>query len=212
MPELTNQPELRLDTPPTHCSLGVRPVTMTGLFVQLMRQHFANPQSIENDAFRSRAWSKLACESGISILDSSVWDPAGAGKQPEIVVKRNKYTPIKLGIGDLAGITTEGHKRYSVAMQGSHTLFATAKAGPEAEILGAEVYMFLLSMQQVIREKFSLLKFALVDVGEISILQEASNVYAVPITVAYAWEESWVLYEHAPILKRITLSSLIPGS
>ncbi len=185
---------------------------MTGFFIQAMQQHFANPESIMHDSFRSRAWSKVVCDSGIGVIDGSVWDPTKAGQQPQIVVRRGKWTPIRTRIGDSQGLTNEGQKRYSTGMRGTHTIFGTASAGPEAEILGAEIYLYLLTFAPAIRQYFNLLRCVLLEVGEISILEEARTVYAVPVTLAYAWEESWIVHEHAPLLKRFQLSTLIPGA
>ncbi len=203
-----NGSEDRTDRMPTHCSTGVSPVMMTGFFVQMMRQHFVNPGSIVRDAFRERLWNQSACASGINVADGSVWDPTRAGNQPSVVVKRNKWQIAqKMSIGSRYRLTTEGHWHYSAALAGSHTLFAIAKAGAEVEILTEEVYRFALTMAPVIRKEFNLLSFELLDIGEIGILKEATELYAVPITVAYAWEESWVLHQDAPLLKRLTLSA-----
>lgn len=203
-------PEVRIDEVPNFCSLGPRPIVMDGFFRTMMLDHFSNPDSIEHKQFRERVWQADECDRGIEIELGYRWQPTTAGKRPAVIIRRNGWRAIKVGINNRWGPTSEGHEQYSKLMQGSHTLFCLAKEGAEAEILTAETYRYLLHFGPVVRHYFDLHLFEMVEVGALSELQEASERYAVPVTVTYAWEEAWTLKHHQPWLKRIQLSALVP--
>lgn len=206
----TDAPDIRIDRVPNFCSLGPRPIVMDGFFRTMMRDHFSNPKSIEHRQFRERLWTAEECDRGLEIELSYVWRPTATNKRPTIAIRRNGWKAIKMGIANRTGTTPEGHEQFSKFMQGSHTLFCIAKEGPEANILAAETYRYLLHFGPVVRRYFDLHMFEFVELGELSELQEASERYAVPITVTYAWEEAWTLFHHQPWLKRIQLSALVP--
>ena len=207
---LNGSPEIRIERTPNFCSLGPRPIIMTGFMRTLMRDHFANPDSIEHPQFRDRVWSPDECDSGIHIEDATVWTPTQTGKRPAIIVRRNNWKAVKMGINNYIGLTDEGFDQHAKFMQGSHTLFCIASEGAEAEILATETYRYLLHFGPVVRHYFRLHLFELIEVGSLNELEEATERYMVPITVAYAWEEMWTLKLHSPLLKRIQLSNLVP--
>jgi len=191
------------------CSLGPRPVIMTGLMRLLLIDHFSRAENIEHDVFRQRLW-KPGVETGILIEDATVWRPGASDKRPAVIIRRNGWRNIKVGIGNVSGTSAEGFDQYTKYWRGSHTLFCLAKEGAEVEILAAETYRFLEHFSPIFRRYFNLLLFELMEVGGLSEIREATNRYAVPITVAYGWEDSWTLQQHVPRLKRIAMSELYP--
>ncbi len=203
------EPDVKIAKPSALCSLGMRPLLMTGLIVQTMRQHFVNPNSIEHEEFRERLW-KSDETTKIYIEDSTVWKPEISGLRPAIIVKRNRWSPVKRLINNQSGTTYEGFKEYVKFWTGSHTLFCIAKEGAEAELLGLEVLRFLQFHADPIRATFKLLMFDLFDYGELADIKEATDRSAVPITIGYGWADHWVLQSHAPKLKRIAFSTLFP--
>ncbi len=56
------------------------------------------------------------------------------------------------------------------------------------------------------------MRFKVTDVGAISQLKEAAGGYVVPVTVAYCFQECWVIEPHAPKLKRISITSILASS
>jgi hypothetical protein len=202
-------PEDRTGYASNLCSIGPRPVIMTGLFRLLLTEHFASRDNIEHTPFQDRLW-KATVDTGILIEDSTVWTPSITGSRPAVIVKRNKWTSLKKGINNWHGLTPEGFDEYTKFWRGSHTLFCIAREGAEAEVLAAETYRYMLHYAPVFRQYFDLMLFEMVEVGELNELEEEEGTYTVPITVMYGWAESWVLRLHTPKLKRIALSSLFP--
>lgn len=205
-------PEDRIYQESHLCSLGPRPQIMTGLFLSLLRDHFASADNIEHAVFRERLFTRTSDtedSTGILIEDATVWTPTRTQKRPAIIVKRNGWKHLKrLTLDSATGKTAEGHTTYVKLWRGSHTLFCLAPNGAEAEVLTAETYRFLMHFGPVFRQYFRLLQWELVDVGSLSNVEEAIKHYAVPITVAYGWDESWLIREHVPPLRDVRLSQI----
>lgn len=201
------------------CSLSHRRLLVTGLLVQLLRAHFGNPDSIEDDRLRDRLWSDGEVTNAatpptgkILIEDSSVWKPQLSGQRPAIIVRPNDWTPKKISINNASGNTSEGFVEYTRAYVGSHTVFVIAREGAEAELLADEAYNYLEMFGPQIRPAFHFTMFDTVHKGAPGLVKEAGDYQGVPITVAYAWTRTWVLRQHAPVLKKINFSTLYPSS
>lgn len=203
-----------VDTPSALCSLGPRPIVMTGYLIQVLRQHFADPNNIEDQHFRhppggrDYVW-RQGNDSGIVIESATRWDPEKTGQRPAILVKRNEWGAIHKGINDqhMGNLSLEGREKYTYFLRGSHTLFCIGGESGEAEKLGTEVYREIGQFAPIIRKNLHLHRFQLLQVGQLGKLKEATDNYAVSVSVGYAFEESWVIRHHTPKLKRIVLSA-----
>lgn len=209
-------PEDRIQRVSALCSYGMRPHIMTGLIRQLLMQHFADPNNIEEIKLRQKfmesgAWKadeNGLMNSGILIESITRWTPNNADTRPAILIKRNSWKWQKIGIGDSAGVNVfEGTHKYTGLWEGSHTLYCLSAIGLETELLAMEVVKFLLHFSPWIREQMDLKRFLIAEVGGVGEVQEVVQGYAVPVTVAYVAEESWALQPAAPRLKRIVLKA-----
>jgi hypothetical protein len=204
---MAQTPEDRTFHESSLCSLGPRPQIMTGLFVTLMRNHFADADNIEHAIFRSKLFVAGAT-TGVLIDDATVWTPDRTQKRPAIIVRRNKWMHLKRLTGFSTGTTEDGFSEHVKLWRGSHTLFCMAPEGAEAEILAAESYRFLMHFGPIFRKYFKLLMFELLEVGALSQVAEVNNLYVVPITIGYGWDEKWHIRTHAPPLGDIRLSGI----
>lgn len=207
-------PEVRLDKVSALCSYGMRPHVMTGLLRQLLLAHFSDPDNIEEPRVRRQLetlglWkpSDNGLNAGGILIESITrWQPATADKRPAIILKRNKWSWQKLGLGNATGSNPhEGSRSYAGLWSGSHTLNCMAPGGAETELLVTEVFKFLVSYGPWIREQMNLFGFGVQELGAVGEVKEVLQGYAVPVTVAYAAEEAWTLQPYAPRLKRIVL-------
>jgi len=209
-------PENRVPRVSSLCSYGMRPHIMTGFLRQLFIAHFADPQNIEEPKLRKQVTDLLNWrpENGapdygpIAIESITRWTPQTADKRPAVIIKRNTWKWQRLGIGDVSGGNyADGSVSYSGMWDGSHTIFCMAPNGVETELLTIELVKLLVRFSPWIREQLSLLRFTVAEVGGVGEVQEVIQGYAVPVTVAYAAEESWSLQPHAPRLKRIVFKA-----
>ena len=145
---------------------------------------------------------------GILIESITRWQPGTADKRPAIMIKRNKWSWQRQGIGDkLSTNVYEGSTQYVGLWEGSHTLFCMAPSGAETEFLATEVMKFLHSFSPWIREQMNLFHCIVAEVGGAGEVQETVQGYAVPVTVSYVAEEAWQLQPYAPRLKRIVFKA-----
>jgi len=205
-------PEDRRFRQSNFCSLGPRPQLMTGLFISLIRQHFASPDNIDSSIFRERLFSDAPDPDGsgqLLIEDATVWTPLRAQKRPGIVVKRNAWQHEKhFTLDSASGVDEFGNIQYTKLMRGSHTIFCIGREGGETEVLAAEVYRFFMHFGMIFRHYFGLLMFELLEIGAPAFVEEAPDCYAVPITIGYGWSESWTVQENIATLKDVRLSDV----
>ena len=196
--------------PSAICSLLPRPLIMTGLLRDLLTRHFALPGYIEEPDLRHLIWQD-APTTGILIESYHRWDPRTMEKRPAVILKRNAYQNQRIAIDDRHQPTLRdrGDRHYVTMWIGSHTLFCIGGSGAQVELLATEVQRELTEFGPLIREKIPLHRFAVVEVGAIAQLEEATENYVVPVNVGYAYQECWALRQQAPTLKRISLSMLL---
>lgn len=209
-------PENRVKKVSALCSYGMRPHVMTGLLRQLLVDHFADIQNIEDPKVRRQietlgAWQPVENglnQPGILIESITRWNPNNADKRPAVLIKRNDWRWMRQTIGDKAGENPyTGSTSYMGFWEGSHTLYCLAQNGAETEFLTTEVVRFLVTFSPLIRDQMDLMRFLVSSVGGIGEVQEVIQGYAVPVTVSYVAEESWELQPYVPRLKRIVFKA-----
>ena len=199
-------PELRLEHYSSPCSFGLTPILMTGFLIQWLGDHFSRRPNVEHPELRDALWSANT-RNGILIASITDWDPKAVEKRPALIIKRNAWTPERLIIDDRMTPAVDGFEHYYTIMRGSHTIFCLAGEGGEVEILGAEVFRELLGFSSLIRRTLDQKRFSVSELGPVNELQESTENYAVPITVAYASNLSWDIEQDVPKLKRFVLSA-----
>lgn len=214
--------ENRVEKVSSLCSYGMRPHVMTGFLRQLLIGHFSDPNNIEDPRVRRQiktigGWKPTDSglnPSGILIESITRWAPNTADKRPAVLIKRNGWKWSSRLIGDKTEINYyTGETSYSGFWEGSHTLFCLAQNGAETEFLATEVVKFLILFSPLIKEQMNFFRFYVSEVGGVGEVQEVTQGYAVPVTVAYVAEEAWTLQPLAPRLKRIVFkaSDLLSG-
>jgi hypothetical protein len=193
-------------------STGIRPQILTGVFVRLLARKFAIPEGIHDPRLRGYIWDKDARSSRILIVPVHAWHADVAQTRPALVVKRNRLAPRQIGLRDGAAVpgwntnqVPANMETQTMAMEGSHTIFAIARSSAEAELLGTEIYIDLVHFGQVIRRDLGLHRFRISEVGPVSILEEEKEAFAVPVTAAYSYVDDWSVIAETPLFKGLIL-------
>lgn len=210
-----SRPENRTGTVSSLCSTGTRPHAMTGFFRQFLIDHFVDPENIADPRIRRRlkdigAWqdSEQGAESGILIESHAKWQPNTSMQRPSLIIKRNAWNWDRVLPGDSDGDDyVTGDQFFMGFWRGSHTVFAIAQEGAEAEILATEVMQFFLRFGPTVVEQMNLHRFVPVGMDALHQVQEVADHYVVPVTVAYVAEEKWKIETWAPRLKRISFKT-----
>lgn len=184
---------------------------LTGLFRDLLTRHFAVPLNIEEPDLRHYVWREDE-RTGILIESVHRWRGELVEKRPAILVKRNSYQNLRLGIGDSLGADEQGFESFATFWVGSHTLFCLHGSGASADILATEVQRELTQFGPILRRHLGLYWLAVAEVGEASEIEEARESFGVPITVGWAYQETWKVELESMKLRKIPLSILLDGA
>lgn len=193
------------------CQLIPSPILMDGLFRNYFTDHFSQPTRIEQPDLQELIWANNDT-TGIVIEVIQKWDPTQANRRPQIVIKRNAYANRKVGFGNRQQMhpgDKEGNPHFSTFWVGSHTLFALGSTGAQANLLGTEIQRELTQFASELLTGLNLEQFDVTEIGALSLIEEADDVFACPITVAYTYNEHWSVRMQAPRLRRISLSRLL---
>lgn len=211
-------PERRFVTLSGLCSYGVTPLVMQGALRNVLIQHFGDVRNILNATLRDRMvrdgpWRETS-DTPLVIESLHRWRPELAEKRPALVLKEGAWQWQQQGIGNQAGEDyRSGRQFFGGLWAGSHTIFAIAQNGAEAQILATEALKCLLWFATEIAGQLELQRFVPVSIGEVAALKESAEHYVVPVVVAYLVPEGWWIQPDAPRTKRIVwrTSTVLPN-
>lgn len=204
----TGSPQLRFDTLSALCSYGQSPLVMEGALRQVLIQHFSSVENILNATIRRKlsrdgVWSP-GTDTGICIESLHRWRPELTESRPGLVLKSGAWNWQRMGIGDKVHEDWKtGRQTFTGFWSGSHTVFALCNEPAEALSLAIEAMKCFLWFESEITRQLELQRFIPVSIGEVAALEESTEHYVVPITVAYVAPEAWHLDPDAPRTKRI---------
>lgn len=177
------------------CTMMPRRLLVTGILVQWLRQHFTSANNIETPLLRQDLWTPEISTTKITIDTVYKWDPAHTEARPGVFIKPGPMKILRYGIDHRKMVGTWNQSgyapQYNAMCQGSHTLFCIAGESAEAELLSTEVYRELLEFGPAARKVFGFLRFDVADIGEPSILEEATENFVVPVVVSWGAQDMW---------------------
>lgn len=191
---------------------------MTGFLLGLLRHHFADPANIDDELIREKmlrsgGYNADYKQTGIVIESVGAWRPETTEFRPAIIIKPNQWQLQQIALGDeaLGGHNEDAIRHFAAMWACSHTIFALARETNEVERLGAEIASYLVYFSPIIRSSLNLPQFRLIGMDALGQIvaggaaYEATESYVVPMSVAYAVQETWSLAQHAPKIKKIDL-------
>jgi hypothetical protein len=183
-------------------SLGLRPQLMTGILLQIIRQHFADAQNIEAPSLTDFVWIPGET-SPITIEPAGVWRPTDVEEMPRIIVKRGDWISERIGINDqlMGGDIWDGSETFSKTMNGTHVITMTQPSEDAADILAYEVYAELSRYGPLIRRNLCLKRFSVNGIAAPVVHEQAREITSTSVHVSYSGSEDWVIQSAAPALK-----------
>lgn len=197
--------------PSSICTTGWQAVFITGFLRDLLIRHFSTPLNLEQRKNLLEYIWRPGERTGILIESIHRWRGDLVEKRPSIAIKRNGYKNYRAGINDFQGIDKHGFYLFSTFWIGSHTVFCINTTAAAADLLAMEVQRELTQFHPIMVQYLGMMKWGVTDVGPISEIEEAKEGFAVPITVGWAYQESWRLERESMVLRRIPLSILLGG-
>ena len=183
------------------CHLLPRPLIMTGFLRDYLTRHFQESM-IEEASLRHLIWQNNPA-TPILIEASHRWRPQTTETRPAILIRRNKYGNQRVGIADRMQGNPADHRgdpHFATYWIGSHTLFCIGGSGAQAELLGAEVQREFTEFAHTIQRSLGLMRFAVGEIDSVHLLREGPETFAVPVVLAYAYEQRWAIRQQARTL------------
>jgi hypothetical protein len=181
--------------------IGMNPFRLTGLLRRILTAKFTDPKNIETPVLRQLIW-KDDPSTGILIESVNRWDMALANKRPALLIKRNGYKNFRFTIGDRIGMDSKTNDQFATAWLGSHQVLCIGQTGAMAELLASEVQRELTQiapavLKAVNRGNSILDRMQVTGVEETAIVAEQTENFAVPVTIGFAYQETWSLNPRA---------------
>lgn len=198
-------------SPSALCSLGWRPILITGLLRELLTRYFQGPLNPEEPDLRHLVWREAAT-SGILIESVYRWRGDLVEKRPAIIVKPNGRQNVRKGIADGAGADERGMREYQTFWVGAHTLFCIHGTGASADVLATAVQRELTQFAPAIAQYMGLFRWQVTEVGAASVVEEARQNFVVPVTVGWAYDEHWKVEQESLKVRKLTLATLLQGA
>ena len=192
------------------CNTPFKPLAITGLLRDMLIRYFSRPENNPDYDIRKIVW-RNSNEKDILIESVHRWNAELVGKRPAIFIKRNSYKSNKLTISNRMNITPDGHVAYTIMWIGSHTLFCINSTGASTEILATAVQTYLTEYGPLIVDYLNLFNFDVVEVGPVSEIEEFKESYVIPITVAWSYDQNWLLELESLKLRRIIMDFNVNG-
>jgi hypothetical protein len=197
---------------------------MTGIVLWVLRNHFADTNHIVAPRLKNLQWVKDVTQTKIVIDPALEWKAQNLQQRPGVFVKRNQWAIERLGIGDRYHFRVPGLRvgecnstcedkfvdsgdKFEVLVIGSSTVFCISRSAAEAEEIGWEATGQILGFSSRIVHDMDLNRFRVMEVGGAAKLEEASEYWAVPINVAYAFFRAWTVSEIGPMLKSFSINA-----
>lgn len=181
------------------------PWIITGFLRLALISRFLTDERREHYDIKRVVWSPDEKRTGILIESHRRWRRELTQLRPACLIKQQGYKNERLLLGDKAYVDEHGNQNYATFWTGAHTIFCLSRLGSQAEILASEVQHELTEFGPVFCRELRLHRFLVAEVGAAGQLEEDRTNYVVPVNVVWAYEESWVLPEHARTFRRILL-------
>jgi len=205
-------PYLDVRNIPCLAGTGATPLLMTGVLLEWLRQHYSTADRIEDSVLRQEGnefiW-KATADSELLIESATKFDVSQLEKRPAVIVKRLGWQTQRIIIGHahMGVAQADGSRHYTAMVLGGHTVFCLSGEGGEAEKLAGETYYELLRFAPLLRRMLDLKRLEIAEVGEVAQLEEATENYVVPITLSYAFTDSWkIAPQNAPVMNQAVVT------
>jgi len=188
------------------CLVSPKFTVIEGFVLGVLTSHFANAERLPSPRLRKLIWSPDPSTSIlIDVVDN--WQPETTAHRPGLLLKRNALNSMKIGIANQHQgrlIDSSGDPHYSKVWVGSLTVFCLSEHPAEVDLIAGEVQEQLDGFAPVVlRSSLGLKKYEVVEVGARMLLEEAHQKHVVPITLGYAYQHTWAVRQHRPLLKGI---------
>jgi len=191
---------------------GIRPIVLDDIILTLLRDRFSRPDELDDPRLRGvytwrprdEQWTPDGEAGNIFIEDAETWIK-DTEMLPAFITKRKPAQPNRVSIGDKEHARVGFETYHQQVITGMHLVLGLSFEPKEASALAGFAWKMLRHFSPVIRRDCKMKLFQVGELGETSILEEAPQVFAVPIPIKYAYDERWKLESLKPPFKAVGL-------
>lgn len=213
---------------------NLSPQVITGYLVSMLQIKFSDIANHFDPTFRKPEYVwypddavKQTQPKGILITTALKYSPTDANQNPAIIIARDQVQqkePMSIGsryqvpqtlLGGKTNTSlaaTLGQQQEVNQLVGSHNIYCISSEGSACEILGIEIYHWIVSFQTVIRRDLGLDSFRVGQLGRTKKMKENDSKWITPFNCSYSYTRAIILNQEAPLLKGFTISKNINES
>jgi hypothetical protein len=198
---------------PGYINSNPDPLTITGLLMWELRQHF-QPEQLWLPGLDKMVWVADPNDPDNMDIEKTriIIEPAElprremTGDCPQVLIKREALNSNVLGLMNSSSLSltevTAGRKHYGQFV-GAWNVIISADSVGLIEMLGWECFSFFTHFERVLQQHYRLSKFHPAQMSEISVSESEGVGYVVVIRIEIGFNNSWVIAAQAPRLKHV---------
>ena len=170
------------------CAGNVTPLDFTALLLTLLQDYFSQSTNILHESISGRIFTGTDA-TNILIESAGRFTPTKAERRPAILISQGpwKVRPHTIGAGtDFSKDANENYNYYRI-IDGSHIITCIAKSVGETEILGSEVFKFLLMAEPIIVSQLPINTFFVAEMSQAQPVKESRDHFLLKIAVSYSF-------------------------
>lgn len=196
------------------CPRGVDLRCVERFLYRLVANHFVRADTICEPELKKYTFTDDPTTTKLRIAINSQFDLAGGERYPAIIIKRGATQSQRIVMGDLAEPREDLGENASDShfvrfYQGTHSLLALSNNAVECELFGQELLDLLTVVSPIVRSTLPFHDFQVSGLGELGVLDEVGNLFAVPVSVTYAYEYGWTLTNRTQPLGSLAITTNI---
>lgn len=182
------------------------PLAIQGIFLEIIRERFTP------EAGLSWVWSPDHTATQILIEASFNEELESRNQAPAVYVTRLQSAPVKMAVGDRAGVRLSDHTEGFKALMRSDLLVdCISNDEGESAIIGDIVQFMLLASQDVIEREFGFHSFSHPILGQTVPEARDQTKWSTPVTFSVEFWIHWSQVPIAPLLQQLSQRIQING-
>ena len=190
------------------CHIRKTPIVLYGMFVELLRQFYSDPDNSPIDVCAT--WDPNKTLTKVWIDTEYKWEDEVVEFRPAIYVKLGDIQYQSLtgkADGYMYMDVEEGERHYSRDGVGIVQLMHVGTQKGEAVALAGATHEFFDAFAGVIRDDFCFRTLEVSSVSPLQLDKESKERYRSVVNVRIGFEDTWVIKLESPKLKRIVINA-----
>ncbi len=188
--------------------VGLSPDMITGVFINMLVQHFGCPAEIYTPELKNYTWHPNPALRKIHFVPLNDANYVQSGHRPAIIYTELDQQASRFAIGDQGNLDQQRGpaQSYARAWQGAHRFLCVGTTSLQASLLAKELTQYFTEFGPWLLNHLPFHDFQVVDRSAPRNFSELGDHVGVALTVRYAYIWAWELVPDGPLLKDVSLN------